>query len=345
MLHHSWSYALRLYLLLVRFLLRTHTPQNNRTVGTVVGGTKGNLVLEYVSGAPNKASVLEEPPNPLDYDELVKYGFGHLVTRIMNAGGRPAMYDLLGLDAPVVAVRSKQIVSAPPLVIDLTGDADPAVYQGLRMGQVLDDVQQGRALQEVQQKIARGERPSASQVLDQVEAFELPFADKRNTSPKQTPDWTVEQLDEWGRQQGRVEAWARKAKEGAFVKDPEESTHSLTMQQRLYSIMMVLTAATAFGKATPGFLSLISVGWSDNGTDSASLSFLGALQIPAATLVIASLASSVFCATTAATKNRSRYVWSVKGFLGGPLTVRQLTTLATLTTQKEQDDTKQSQKQ
>jgi len=172
-----------------------------------VGGTKGNKILEYVSGAPNKATVLEEPPNPLDYDELTKYGYGHLVTRIMNAGGRLAMYDLLGLDTPVVKPKRSKVVTAPPLVIDRTGESDPAVYQGLRLGQVLDDQQQAQALQQVQQQIARGERPSASKVREQVESFEQPFADKRNTGPKQTPDWTVEQLDEWGRKQGRVEAW------------------------------------------------------------------------------------------------------------------------------------------
>ena len=311
---------------------------DKRTVGTVVGGTKGNKILEYVSGAPNKETVLEDPPNPLDYDELVKYGYGHLATRIMNAGGRPAMYALLGMDAPVVKI--KQIVSAPPLVIDRTGESDPAVYRGLRLGQMLDDELQGRALQEVQQKIARGERPAVSQVLEQVESFEVPFADKRNTGPKQTPDWTVEKLDEWGRRQGRVEAWARKAKEGAFVNDPNESTDSLTTQQRVYSIVTILTAATAFGKATPGFL-VLALDW--QGDNVASV--LGALQIPAATLVLSSLGSSIFCAITAATLNRSRYVWTIKGFLGGPLTVRQLQTLAPLTTQREQDEKDRQQRQ
>ena len=133
------------------------------------------------------------------------------------------MYKLLGMDAPMVKI--KQIVSAPPLVIDRTGESDPAVYRGLRLGQMLDDELQGQALQEVQQKIARGERPAVSQVLEQVESFEVPFADKRNTGPKQTPDWTVEKLDEWGRRQGRVEAWARKAKEGVFVNDPNVLFH------------------------------------------------------------------------------------------------------------------------
>ena len=47
-----------------------------REVGKVIGGTKGNKVLEFVSGSPNKAYVKEDAPNVFDYDELTKYGFG-----------------------------------------------------------------------------------------------------------------------------------------------------------------------------------------------------------------------------------------------------------------------------
>jgi hypothetical protein len=41
----------------------------------VIGGTKGNFILEYVSGAPNKARINDRIPNVFDYDELTKYGF------------------------------------------------------------------------------------------------------------------------------------------------------------------------------------------------------------------------------------------------------------------------------
>jgi hypothetical protein len=44
-------------------------------VGKVIGGTKGNKVLEYVSGAPNKAQIVEEVPDIFDYGELAKYGY------------------------------------------------------------------------------------------------------------------------------------------------------------------------------------------------------------------------------------------------------------------------------
>jgi hypothetical protein len=46
-----------------------------RGLGKVLGGTKGNKVLEYVSGAPVKEFVIERIPNIFDYDELSKYGY------------------------------------------------------------------------------------------------------------------------------------------------------------------------------------------------------------------------------------------------------------------------------
>ena len=41
-------------------------------VGRVVGGTKGNPILEYVSGSPNREYIIDEAPNIFDYDELVR---------------------------------------------------------------------------------------------------------------------------------------------------------------------------------------------------------------------------------------------------------------------------------
>ena len=48
----------------------------NREKGKVIGGTKGNKILDYVSGAPNKEQVIEQAPNVFDYDELTRYGYG-----------------------------------------------------------------------------------------------------------------------------------------------------------------------------------------------------------------------------------------------------------------------------
>lgn len=41
----------------------------------MIGGTKGNKVLEYISGAPNKEQVVERIPNVFDYGQLTKYGY------------------------------------------------------------------------------------------------------------------------------------------------------------------------------------------------------------------------------------------------------------------------------
>jgi hypothetical protein len=42
----------------------------------IIGGTRGNIILDYVSGSPNKEMILTEKPNIFDYSELEKYGFG-----------------------------------------------------------------------------------------------------------------------------------------------------------------------------------------------------------------------------------------------------------------------------
>ena len=51
----------------------------------MIGGTKGNKILDYVSGAPTKERVIEQVPNVFDYDELTKYGYGvSSTTRILR---------------------------------------------------------------------------------------------------------------------------------------------------------------------------------------------------------------------------------------------------------------------
>lgn len=298
----------------------------------MVGGTKGNLILDYVSAAPNKAKVTKVAPNIFDYDELTKYGYGNLVTRIMNAGGRFKMYDLVGLTPPPSrddSTSSETYTVDAPIVLDRVGEESR--YQGLKLGQAFDDESQGEALLEYQRKISNGERPSLSKVKEEVDAYVLPFADKRNVGPRQTPDWTAEKLDEWGRQQGRVESWARQAKEGAFVKDPLENFDSISPFQRAYGLSTALITAVAFGKATPNFVQIVFPNDKD---------FFGHLihvaQLPAVIMVLLSLASSAYGIFTATNLNRSQYVWAVKGLLGGPLIVRQLAELPNLVTLQEQ---------
>ena len=298
----------------------------------MIGGTKGNTILEFVSVSPNKPTVTTDQPNVLDYDELTKYGFGRLVTRIMKIGGRNKMYEIMNMDVP--AIKPKIIKTAPKIVIDRGGGKG---YQGLKLNQVLDDSIQGMALQNVQRKIELGQRLSASNedFLEEIENFELPFADKRNVGPKQTPDWTVEQIDEWGKQQGRVESWARNAKLGAYVNDPMESLDTINLSQRFYSIMSSFLTAIAFGSATPKLLYWIN--HFSISTDSVVISteVLTILQIPSAILLLAAVGSSIYCGSKAPKKNRSVYVWCVKGLLGGPFTIQQFEALTTRKTQQE----------
>lgn len=284
-------------------------------VGRVMGGTKGNKILEYVSGAPNKEVVIEAEPNVFDYDELGKYGFGHLVTPIMNSGGRRAMYDLMDMTPPAVPNRVKP-KTAPKLVIDRTGETDDARYKGLKLGQVLDDDEMGRALAEAQRKKKEGESLRRKLV---EEEYVQPFADKRNVGPAMTPNWTPERLDEEGRKRGEAIAWARRAKAGEYRKDPDENV-VVDGPLRLYCVLTSLFVAFAFGRSSPAALSTIGYGGDD-----AAGRLLESLQGPAFAIVLASLASGIISAAAIApTKNRSSIVWAVKGYAGGPLAILRL---------------------
>lgn len=295
-------------------------------VGKVVGGTKGNLVLEYVSGSPNKEFVIEEEPNIFDYDQLSKYGYGHLVTPIMDAGGRLEMYELMDMQAPAMPTRLKP-KSAPKLVIDRSGENDPARYTGLKMGQVLDDDAMGQALEEANRKRKEGKelRPRLME-----EDYVQPFADKRNTGPRLTPDWTPEMLDEEGRKRGAAQAWAKRAMAGEFVKDPAEYL-AVEGSLRVYSVLVAGLAAFAFGRATPEFMTTILGMQNSQGLQST-------LQVPALILLLAAIGSSAFCAVALAPeRNRSPFVWGVKGLFGGPIALSQLRGLDALLTQEETD--------
>ena len=161
-----------------------------------------------------------------------------------------------------------------------------------------------------------------------------PFVDKRNVGPKQTPDWTPEKLDEAGRARGRAESWVRRAKEGEFVKDPYESL-DLSFDLRMYCIFAAFGVSFAFGRSTPTLLhDFLSV---DAGLQDI-------FQIPALALVAASLGSSIVCGVLfAPPKNRSALIWTIKGFMGGPLAILQLRGLDTLLTQGETDALKRKQ--
>eukprot|EP00529_Nitzschia_sp_RCC80_P026335 CAMPEP_0113471228 /NCGR_PEP_ID=MMETSP0014_2-20120614/16868_1 /TAXON_ID=2857 /ORGANISM="Nitzschia sp." /LENGTH=346 /DNA_ID=CAMNT_0000363853 /DNA_START=136 /DNA_END=1176 /DNA_ORIENTATION=- /assembly_acc=CAM_ASM_000159 len=296
----------------------------------VVGGTRGNVVLEFVSGAPVKEWVIEQPSNIFDYDELSRYGFSHLVTPIMELGGRPEAYRIMEMPVPTTGRRPElEKKSAPKLVIDRTGENDKARYSGLKINQVLDDDLMAQEL-EKKRTAAVVERPKLEEEL-----FERPFADKRNTGPQQTPDWTVERLDEWGRKQGKAQEWARKAKMGEFVKDPAEVL-DLPFGIRLYSVATLWLLAIAFGRSTPTFF-VDTTGLIDTIEDTRRL--METLEIPASALGVANFGSAIVCSVVLAPqKNRSPLVWCIKGLFGGPIALRQLVGLEQLITFQDQED-------
>mmetsp|Transcript_1149 Transcript_1149/g.2309 ORF Transcript_1149/g.2309 Transcript_1149/m.2309 type:complete len:409 (-) Transcript_1149:983-2209(-) len=298
--------------------------------GKVVGGTRNNVVLEYISGAPVKEKMIDRAPNVFDYDELSRYGYSNLVEPIMDmVGGRRAVYELMDMEPPPLVGPPKR-KKVPKLKIDRTGEDDKARYTGLKMGQVLDDDMMAEALARANEKAKEGKelRPALME-----ESYVQPFADKRNTGPAQTPDWTPEQLDEYAKERGRAQDWARKAKLGAFVKDPSE-TSELSPEVRIYAIFNAVFFAFSFGRATPTFLAEVL----HIGTTSSAQGLQSVLQIPALTLATAAVGSSVACAAVLAPeRNRGAIMWGLKGFFGGPLTVLQLRQLDTLITREETD--------
>lgn len=296
--------------------------------GKVVGGTRGNAVLEFVSGAPVKERVIERSPDVFDYDELSTYGYSNLVGPIMDlVGGRRAVYDLMDMDPPpLLGPPPKKKVTK--LKIDRTGEDDMARYTGLKMGQVLDDDVMGEALARANKNAKEGKerRPVLME-----EGYVQPFADKRNTGPSQTPDWTPEKLDEYAIQQGKAQDWARRSRLGEFVKDPSEMS-DLSIEARVYAISTAFFVAFAFGRATPTFLAEVLHVSSMKSAEGIQ----DVLQVPALAIALASVGSSIFCAAFLAPgRNRSVISWGLKGLFGGPLTILQLRELSSLITREE----------
>jgi hypothetical protein len=231
----------------------------------------------------------------------------------MEMGGRRAVYDLMDMEPPPPPPR-KKIVKAAPLKMDRIGEDDQARYSGLKMGQVLDDSVMEQALAAAQKKVKAGETLGRPKLME--EDYEVPYSDKRNTGPRQTPDWTAERIDEYTTRQGKANDWARRARMGEFVKDPMEVL-DLDAIMQVYLVLSLAEVSFAFGRSTPGLFRLLGVTSQD--------SILPLLQAPGVALVVASIGSCILCgAVLAPPLNRSSTVWAIKGFLAGPLAVLQL---------------------
>jgi len=151
------------------------------------------------------------------------------------------------------------------------------------------------------------------------EDSEQPFS-----GPRQTPDWTLEKLDEKGRKRREV----LQARGGKFTKDQYESLNIEGSMQR-YSIFAAAFIAFALSNASSNSLELLNLG------ATASI-LLHVMQYIALKLVIIQAVACILCgAVFAPTKNRSRFVWGVKGLVGGPLAIMQLNKLDELMTLDE----------
>jgi len=245
----------------------------------------------------------------------------HLVTPIMEGGGRLAVYQLMDMVPPPVKPKVKA-KNAPKLEIDRTGQNDQARYTGLKM--TMDDDSIAAALEEAQRKAKEGQRLRPRLI---EEDYVMPFSEKRNIGPRLTPDWTPELLDEEGKKRGRAIAWARRAAAGEFVSDPFE-TMNIEGGLRVYSAVAVLFCALAFGKSTPYALEE----WFH-----VDKNVLAVIQFPALVVLLAAVGSGVVSYSMAAEKNRSKEVWLVKGLFGGPVALLQLRGLESLLTQGETD--------
>jgi hypothetical protein len=272
--------------------------------------------------------LIDEPSDVFDYSELEKYGFGKLVTPIMEAGGRLAMYKLLDMPVPPMRRKPKQL-SVQKVVIDKVGESDCGRYTGLKMG-LLDDSAMAEALQQAQRKQEEGIslRPQIEEEL-----YVAPYKAKRNVGPKLTPDWTAERIDDELSRQGDAVSWARRARDERIVTDRAESLELGNVQQA-YSLLTASLGAASFGKSTPIFLTMAGV----LGSQEQIQGMLDVLRIPSLGLFLASVASSVLCSKQAVEKRRNSIVWTLKGLLGGPLTLRELQQLPELRTRQEIED-------
>mmetsp|Transcript_19529 Transcript_19529/g.25294 ORF Transcript_19529/g.25294 Transcript_19529/m.25294 type:complete len:379 (-) Transcript_19529:144-1280(-) len=280
---------------------------SNSNEKKAMGGSRGNFFLEFTSTAPQVIDADNpEEKGVLDYDELTKYGFTHLVKPIMQSGGRNALYSKLGLTPPPVPERLRP-KTARKLEIDRDGEKNPNKYTGLKMTTLINDDEMADALTRAAKK---GKKQASLE-----EEFKVPFSDAPKKKFKETPDWTPEMLDKDAEVRGRAISWAKKQRlerERGRVRDGSEDL-AIEGSLRVYCCLTLLTTAVAFGKAST--TALIPLG----------ISNLDVLQAPALGLDVASLGSSIVAAGfLAPQKNRNSFVWGVKGLFGGPSAILQL---------------------
>jgi hypothetical protein len=148
----------------------------------------------------------------------------------------------------------------------------------------------------------------------------------------------VETLDQYTKEQGRAQSWAKKARLGEFVNDPEEDMLNVPIFFRFYCILAAFEICFAFGKSTATVLQWFNI-------DGAVGGLLAPLQVLGLILAVSSIVGGVACGfLLAPERNRSSFVWTVKGLIGGPLAVGQLRELEALITQGEKQELESAKK-
>jgi len=246
-----------------------------------------NAILDFTSMSPPPVKPLSGD-DPLTYSELVARGYGHLVTPLMNAGGRYAFFSRLGLSPP----KPKEVRVARSVEIDR--DSPVGEYSGLKLMQVTDDEVMAAALESTREEGGEGE------------AY-IPFAGKRQAGSDANAN--ARRLDEEGERRGRREAEARRSLERERLERGEsdaEERFAVEGSLRAWSSLSLLAVALGFGRATP--VALEALGLEDR----------GALAVLASLAVLLSVGSTVLAVVKAGEKNRSAGVWAFKAFLAGP---------------------------
>jgi hypothetical protein len=288
-------------------------PNDENVPKKVVGGTRGNAILDFISVSPApERELTSRPPDVFDYDELDKYGYGKLATLMMQAGGRLQFYQYFGLDTPV-APPVKDVYYADENSVPILLAAPK--YTGLQLGLLQDDDAQGQALERARQNKKTktdNEAPQKTQSL-LTQRGRKTSGGAALTAPK--GEWTVERLDAWSRQQKELQVWANRERERKIQADVVENFDSLGMG-KLVSVVTALTTALAFGRSTPVLYMLLQ-----RDDDAAELAVVRVLAVA---LLIVSAGSAAYCGSVAPTLQRSRTLWTIKGLLGGPVAVRQL---------------------
>jgi hypothetical protein len=108
----------------------------------------------------------------------------------------------------------------------------------------------------------------------------------------------------------------------------------------MFSIVGALLVTISFGKATPTFFDqvLLSAQTTDDTMIAALRDFVEVWKGPAIGCLMASLGSSILCGVQAKQKNRNPIIWTIKGLLGGPFTVRSLQDCGPLRTKAEEKE-------